>query len=559
MNFKEFVLLKEAGDDVETLSPLKSQGMSTDTGKSRADIEGSTTNPFNNKEVVDKITPKIADYFSSLEDDPKIGDKIKKLRLNMNTGAEGLALFYINMLYKMLFDKNGNFLDMRDKQEVGRAIGNTLSNASPFDKAVFVIVNNILRGMDENISYKSLVKFVDFAYNLMESIGADTFKKVFNKKGDVADDINDYSTNMPFDHQELVNSIFDLMNNDKNKSSSLEDVGIPLDRVADMVMGFQNVKDVDDKADMEIVDKHFPRLKSIGARFVPHKDKLYDLARTVINTMRHSKNLASDGGYTTTVNNINDAVLKSLTDFLANEEITPTEAKYILEIIAKYGGNNAIYAGSNTMEGGDRGNILSMVAHNLGEEKWNKVKKDLQKKLGITFDTEKIDPWSSLKQYSHGTAGSTKRDRRKLPTELASDKEIRAMVDAIANAKSTREIPTFEDPRRITDTKVKVLKDAMRDRLSDDTMEPLRGYRNSIVYGPETAPEIPLKRVLQDTQHNTVRNTQSGMDAERIKRGETMKDLKKELDDEEARKNKLRNMNRFTKAESYIDDKLSLL
>lgn len=488
MDFKEFVLLKEAGKDediLDKLAPLKSRGAASNKGKSKEDVEQSKKRIIVNSNLAKKIADKIAEYFSTLlnelEPDSREAEIINELGLNDPKDARYLAEIYLDILYPMLYDENGNLHDLHDKQEIGNAIANVFSEdkISPFQKAIFAVVMNILRTDRDPENQWLLLGMLDKVIKYLSDNGMGvSLKNIYNNRNELYTNDKIGKKKPRFDPQELIQDIFLYMNRDSDKSA-MDEIGLPIDDVSSTVMGSTDKEDVSDEED---ILKKFPKMKN-----APHKDELMRFAKALTNVNRHVSNSSNDAGYTSRTNAQNDAALSTLSDFLDTESITPKEALLILELLAQRAGVNGVYAGSFTRKGGDRGNIISKIIDNIGNDAWDKIKHNAERIIGSKFEQD---------------MGNQQSSSQKVDASF-----VKNAIDIIQNASKTSEIQKWVKDnvvapnKKITDDEYGQIVAAAEERAGEDPQKPLsgRGIRGKYNTQALVKPFFEVYRLQQES------------------------------------------------------------
>ena len=495
MNFKEFILLKEEDGDINTLTPKKRTGVASDKGKSSEETNSIKSVVIGNSDLSRKITVAIKNFFSEYVQSSGrklINKRIDTLKLDTNSGAKGITKFYIDVLYKMLFDENGNPYDMRDRQHIGTSLKQPLRHLSDFEKDTFYLVNLILR--DIKVPYTLIDEYTRVLMIARKSLietgeTVESAHDIYMKKSKNAIITNfraKFKDSKLMDN--LVDDVFEYTNSD-NKGDALKSTGLPIDLIADNVMGLSGKKGFEELSDEELIQKDFPTLSTDVSRAFPHKEKLMDFATKLVNTFRHSKNNINDRGRSTVINNVNDAVTKSLNNFLDTEKITDNEAKMILQILGKYGGDRGIYAGSNKKPGEDKHFIISRIANNIGNDRWEKIRPAIEKSLGVEFDVT-------------GDEFGTSRDKRTVS-------DIRVDIDSLLDdIKTTDNLNTLmskwrgKTPFRYEEEDYSKIQKAIEDRWADDK--------------PKSTGRVTPKSFFQNLmalgQHNSTTATQESIE-----------------------------------------------
>jgi len=193
MEFKEFVRLMEAGEDVTGVRSTKDSG---DTYKAQSSLFDGKFNPNNHQKVINALTPKFKDFWSQMAEsgNNRVVNKIKELKLNENSGARSLATLYARLLEDVLTDRNKNIMSVRDKQSgynfknrLQTQLGEGVSKLYPM---LFIIGYDVLQGNFESAK-KGSTNFIDGLMDI-NSLGAqgetiyktmETFDKNINKFG----------------------------------------------------------------------------------------------------------------------------------------------------------------------------------------------------------------------------------------------------------------------------------------------------------------------------------------------------------------------------------------
>jgi len=437
MEFKEFVLLKEAGDTYEGptgVRTTKDSGDDYDPDKVSTAFDDNNFNLGKYMGVTSKLAPKFQKFFKNLAKTSKPAQKlIKDLKLDERSGAAGLAALYARILHDALQDGNGNPISLNDetsyhvfKNRLKTQLGEGNSILYPI---LFLMGRNLLNG-DEEAAKNGSIVFLKALSDILgnENIDVDG-KNIYHKMKDFDTKYNTYTKRV------------DAMGDDMTKQLGKEYKRSNINKELDNIMDDLQQKNIDASDLLYMDDDEYMKLYYPDAAKGDNDDsKFAELKKAMFDAIKTAKENGEEPFHRGTET---DKVVNEFGEYVLDTK----DPKMISDFA------DAVIAGSKGSRGAIPSEWLSKVAE-IDVDLARDIKKRIDTLSKDTYEPEKltskngpgvnVDNLSTFKGTDSSQGQLSSNDIAKFKNDVINTpstrgKKLRSVFDQLRGKSATKE------------------------------------------------------------------------------------------------------------------------